>query len=99
MGRGARDVDQKKVLAAFGNHAAKNKSNAYMLDGSAAETDVKPVATGEWVAMEAFRHTQDEFHETSSRAKNASLYVDWVDGEFSAPGKRITNEMLAEIKA
>lgn len=48
--------------------------------------------------MEAFRHTQDGFHETSSRAKNASLYVDWVDGEFSAPGKRITNEMLAEIK-
>lgn len=47
--------------------------------------------------MEAFRQTQDEFHETSNRAKNASLYVDWVDGEFTAPSERITKEMLAEI--
>lgn len=90
------DVDQKKVLAAFGRHVAKNKSNAYMLEGSAAETDAK--ARGDWeAAMEAFRQTQDEFHETSNRAKNASLYVDWVDGEFAAPNERITNEMLAEI--
>jgi len=90
------EVDQKKVLAAFGRHAAKNKSNAYMLKGSEAETDAK--ARGDWeAAMEAFRHTQDEFHETSNRAKNASLYVDWVDGEFTAPSERITKEMLAKI--
>ncbi|MFK4489993.1 AbiV family abortive infection protein [Bradyrhizobium sp. USDA 336] len=90
------EVDQKKALAAFGRHAAKNKSNAYMLKGSEAETDAK--ARGDWeAAMEAFRQTQNEFHETSNRAKNASLYVDWVDGEFAAPSERITNEMLAEI--
>lgn len=90
------EVDQKKVLAAFGRHAAKNKSNAYMLKGSEAETDAK--ARGDWdAAMEAFRQTQNEFHETSNRAKNASLYVDWVDGEFVAPSERITNEMLVEI--
>jgi len=47
--------------------------------------------------MAAFRQTQDEFYETSNRAKNASLYVDWIDGEFAAPSDRITNEMLAEI--
>lgn len=92
------EVDEKKVLAAFGRHAAKNKSNAYMLKGSEAETDAK--ARGDWeAAMDAFRQTQDEFHETSNRAKNASLYVDWVDGEFAAPSERITNEMLAEITA
>jgi len=92
------EVDQRKVLAAFGRHAAKNRSNAYMLKGSEAETDAK--ARGDWeAAMEAFRLTQDEFHETSNRAKNASLYVDWVDGEFAAPSERITNEMLAEITA
>ncbi len=90
------EVDQKKVLAAFGRHAAKNKSNAYMLKGSEAETDAK--ARGDWeAAMEAFRQTQDEFHETSNSAKNAALYVDWVDGEFAAPSERITNEMLVEI--
>ncbi|WP_334148241.1 AbiV family abortive infection protein [Hyphomicrobium sp.] len=90
------EVNQKKVLAAFGRHAAKNKSNAYMLKGSEAETNAK--ARGDWeAAMAAFRQTQDEFHETSNRAKNASLYVDWVDGEFAAPSERITNEMLVEI--
>lgn len=90
------EVDQKKVLAAFGRHAAKNKSNAYMLKGSEAETDAK--ARGDWeAAMKAFRQTQDEFHETSNSAKNASLYVDWVDGEFAAPSERITSEMLVEI--
>jgi AbiV family abortive infection protein len=90
------EVNQKEVLAAFGRHAAKNKSNAFMLKGSEAETNAK--ARGDWeAAMAAFRQTQDEFHETSNRAKNASLYVDWVDGEFAAPSERITNEMLVEI--
>lgn len=90
------EVDQKKVLAAFGRHAAKNKSNAYMLEGSEAEKDAK--ARGDWeAAMEAFKQTQGEFHETSNHAKNASLYVDWIDGEFVAPSERITKEMLAEI--
>ena len=65
------EVDQKKVLAAFSRHASKNKSNAYLLKGSAAETEAK--ARGDWdAAMAAFRQTQDEFHEKSNRAKNAS---------------------------
>lgn len=90
------EVHEKKVLAAFRRHTAKNRSNAYMLKSSAAETDAK--ARGDWeAAMEAFRQTQSEFHDTSNRAKNASLYVDWVDGEFLAPSERINNEMLAEI--
>jgi AbiV family abortive infection protein len=90
------EVDQKKVLAAFGRHAAKNKSNAYMLEGSETEKDAK--SRGDWeTALEAFKQTQDEFHETSNRAKNASLYVDWVNGEFVAPSERITKEMLTEI--
>jgi AbiV family abortive infection protein len=90
------EVDQKKVLGAFGRHAAKNKSNAYMLEGSMAEKDAK--SRGDWeAALEAFKQTQEEFHETSNRAKNASLYVDWVEGEFVTPSERITNEMLTEI--
>lgn len=90
------EVDQKKVLAAFGRHAAKNRSNAYMLEGSEAEKEAK--ARGDWeAALVAFEQTQDEFHATSNQAKNASLYVDWVDGEFVAPSERITDQMLAEI--
>lgn len=90
------EVDQKKVLAALARHAAKNRSNAYMLAGSEAEKDAK--SRGDWeAAREAFKKTQGEFHETSNQAKNASLYVDWVDGEFVAPSERITEEMLAEI--
>ena len=81
------EVDQKKVLAAFGRHAAKNKSNAYMLEGSEAEKDAK--SRGDWeAALAVFKQTQDEFHATSNQAKNASLYVDWVDGEFVAPSQR-----------
>ncbi len=62
------EVNQKKVLAAFGRHAAKNKSNAYMLKGSEAETDAK--ALGDWeAAMEAFRQTQDEFTRRRTRPR------------------------------
>jgi AbiV family abortive infection protein len=90
------EVDQKKVLAAFRRHSSKNKSNAYMMDGSQAEKDAK--ARGDWeAAREQFKEFQMEFHEASNDAKNASLYVDWRDGEFVSPSERITPEMLAQI--
>jgi AbiV family abortive infection protein len=34
-------VDQNKILASFRRHSSKNKSNAYMLEGSQAEQDAK----------------------------------------------------------
>jgi AbiV len=53
---------------------------------------------GDWdTAHEEFKRLQEEFHEASNDAKNASLYVDWHDGEFVAPVERITREMLAQI--
>ncbi|WLA64120.1 AbiV family abortive infection protein [Bradyrhizobium diazoefficiens] len=67
-----------------------------MMDGSQAEKDAK--ASGDWEGMrEAFTEFQNEFHATSNDAKNASLYVDWKDGEFVSPSERITDEMLAQI--
>ena len=67
-----------------------------MLEGSEAEKDAK--SRGDWgAALKAFKQTQDEFHEASNQAKNASLYVDWVDSEFVAPSERVSKEMLAEI--
>ncbi|AZO31959.1 MULTISPECIES: AbiV family abortive infection protein [unclassified Mesorhizobium] len=90
------DVDQKKVLSAFARHASKNKSNAYMLKASEAESEAR--LRGDWDgAMAAFKDSQEAFHERSNQAKNASLYVDWIDGEFAAPSERISKEMLAEI--
>ena len=90
------EVDQKKVLAALAKHSAKNKSNAYMLAGSEAEKDAK--SRGDLKgAIEAFKKSQEEFHQTSNKAKNASLYVDWVDGAFTAPGEWISKQMLIEI--
>ena len=74
-------IDQKKVLAGFGRHEAKNKSNAYMLEGSEAEKDAKSRGDRN-AALEAFK--QNDFHKASNWAKNASLHVDWKDGGFVA---------------
>jgi|SRR5450755_1060029 AbiV family abortive infection protein len=90
------DFNQDKTLAAFRRHASKNKNNAYMLEASQPEKDAK--ASGDWEEMrKAFKNFQTEFHEASNDAKNASLYVDWRDGEFVSPSEQITAEMLAEI--
>jgi AbiV family abortive infection protein len=90
------EVDQNKILATFRRHYSKNKSNAYMLEGSQAEQDAK--ARGDWeTAQEEFKEFQTEFHEASNDAKNASLYVDWKDGQFVSPSEQISPEMLAQI--
>jgi AbiV family abortive infection protein len=90
------EVDQNKILAAFRRHSSKNKINAYMLEGSPAEKGAK--ARGDWeTAQEEFRKLQLEFHKASNDAKNASLYVDWKDGEFVSPSEQITPEMLSQI--
>jgi AbiV family abortive infection protein len=90
------DVDQNKVLGALRRHSSKNKNNAYMLEGSQAEKDAK--TRDDWETVrEEFKKLQMEFHEASNDAKNASLYVDWKDGEFVSPSEQITPEMLAQI--
>ncbi|MDH2349562.1 AbiV family abortive infection protein [Bradyrhizobium sp. SSUT112] len=89
-------VDQNKTLAAFRRHSSKNKGNAYMLEASQAEAEA--TARGNWeTALQEFKKLQQEFHEASNDAKNASLYVDWKDGEFVSPSEQITQGMLAEI--
>ena len=90
------EVDQNKILASFRRHSSKNKSNAYMVEGSKAEKEAK--ARGDWeIVREEFKKLQTEFHETSNDAKNASLYVDWKDEGFVSPSEQITAEMLAQI--
>jgi AbiV family abortive infection protein len=90
------DVEQNKVLGALKRHFSKNKNNAYMLEGSQAEKDAK--TRGDWETVrQEFKKLQMEFHQASNDAKNASLYVDWKDGEFVSPSEQITLEMLAQI--
>lgn len=90
------EVDQKKVLTAVRRHSSKNKSNAYMLKRTLEENDA--MARGDWeTAREEFRKLQLEFHQSSNDSKNASLYVDWKDGEFVSPTEQITPEMLSQI--
>lgn len=85
-------------LAAMRQHAIKNLTNAYMLEGSAEEQDAKQ--RGDWdVARAAFEKLQSEFHAKSNAAKNASLYVDFADGKFVSPVDRISTEMLTETAA
>ncbi len=90
------EVDHKSALAAFRRHSSKNKSNAYLLEASEAEKEAK--SRGDLKGtVEAFKETQRDFHEKSNNQKNASLYVDWIDGKFVSPSERITREMLAAI--
>jgi AbiV family abortive infection protein len=89
-------VEGNKVLKALTKHGNKNRTNAYMLEGSAAEEAAKQ--RGDWeVARAEFKKLQEEFHEESNAAKNASIYVDFEEGEFVAPVDRITEEMVSEI--
>jgi AbiV family abortive infection protein len=91
-------VDEKKVLSALASHAKKNRTNAYLLEGSLEEREAKD--RGDWrVARDAFKRLQAKFHEESNEAKNASLYVDFNNGTFVAPSDRITEDMLADTAA
>jgi len=67
-----------------------------MLEGSQSEKDAK--ARGDWeAAREEFKKLQMEFDKASNDAKNASLYVDWQNGEFVSPSEQITPEMLTQV--
>jgi AbiV family abortive infection protein len=89
------EIDEKKIVRALANHAGKNRTNAYLLAGLPEEQAAK--ARGDWeLALSEFRKLQAEFHEGSNDAKNASLYVDFKEGEFVSPNECITAEMLAE---
>lgn len=77
-------VDETHLTKAFRNHKAKNHANAYF----AKITDEEMVARtrGDWKASsKAFKEFQDKFHAEVNTIKNACLYVDFQDGQFTAP--------------
>jgi AbiV family abortive infection protein len=93
-----REVDFGKLSSALATHKAKNYANAYMLPATEGELEAR--ADKDWSrAIEAFSQHQATFHHDSNTAKNAALYVDHEDGEFSSPKEEITEEMVAQIAA
>jgi len=89
-------VDVAKLARAMANHKAKNRMNAYMLTPGEEETAARQRA--DWSgSLDAFKAMQTAFHEKSNSAKNAALYVDFIDGKFVTPGDRITADMVAEL--
>jgi AbiV family abortive infection protein len=92
------ESDFATLTQAFASHRAKNYTNAYMLPATSAERDA--VREKRWnEAIDAFKGQQAEFHVESNAAKNASLYVDFQRGVFSAPKDRISEAMVSEVAA
>lgn len=78
------DVDEIRLAKAFRNHKAKNHANAFF--ARATDEEMAARAGGDWKAVsEAFKKFQDKFHAEVNTIKNAGLYVDFQDGQFTAP--------------
>jgi AbiV family abortive infection protein len=90
------EVDLRKLAVALASHQAKNYTNAYMLPSTKEELEAQEKANWQG-AIDAFNRHQATFHLDSNSAKNASLYVDYQDGQFSAPKDKITETMVADI--
>jgi AbiV family abortive infection protein len=89
-------VDVAKLATAMASHRAKNRMNAYML--TPGEEEAVARQRGDWKgAVEAFKAMQTAFHNKSNSAKNAALYVDFINGKFVSPSERITADMVAEL--
>lgn len=93
-----RPVDMKRLAHDMRDHKQKNFVNAYMSGVSAAEkaaqenNDIRG-------SLEAFRKRQSEIHLFLNTAKNASMYVDFVDAEFVTPVERIDEQGALAIAA
>jgi len=78
------DVDETRLARAFRNHKAKNHANAFF--ATTTDEEMAARACGDWkAASEAFKKFQDKFHAEVNTIKNAGLYVDFQDGQFTAP--------------
>src|SRR5919109_3401262 len=92
------DTDLKRVTSVVTKHKAKNYANAYFLRLTGEEKAAKE--SGDWErALRAFKQQQANFHLQSNTMKNASLYVDFTDGRFTAPKETVTDEMVKELAA
>jgi AbiV family abortive infection protein len=78
------NVDEARLARAFRNHKAKNQANAYF--ARITDEEIAARERKDWKASsEAFKRFQDKFHAEVNAIKNAGLYVDFQDGQFTAP--------------
>ncbi len=89
-------VDLDRLTRAFRDHKAKNFSNAYMSAASEAEVAARK-ANDSKAAGEAFKNSQHEIHGFLNTAKNASMYVDFIDGKFVSPAEVVGEEEALTI--
>lgn len=94
MGEEVRSIAE--VAKLFTNHRRKNFANAYMVPPEQAELRAREEGDADG-AIRAFKAMQAEFHSKFNSAKNASLYVDFAEGEFVAPKEQIGEELVEEI--
>lgn len=91
-------ISLAQMAKTFRNHEAKNYANAYF----AGVTDEEHAARGrgDWAgASKAFKELQVKLHKIFNTNKNASLYVHFEEGKFSAPKEVITAELVDEMVA
>jgi len=87
-------MEFSEITKAFRNHEAKNHANAYF----SAVTDAERAARDarDWkAAISIFEKQKEDIHRIFNSAKNASLYVDFDNGRFTAP-KDAADERGAE---
>jgi AbiV family abortive infection protein len=90
------DYDLKKMAKALRDHERKNHANAYDADTTKEELEAR--ARGDFAgSSRAFKELKKKVHETFNKNKNASLYVNFEAGVFSAPKDLFTDELVQEI--
>jgi AbiV family abortive infection protein len=90
-------VDLNKLTTAFRQHKVKNYNNAYMSVTTDAEREARNSGEPKR-AIEIFKAQQATLHHWLNTNKNASLYVDYLDGKFVSPTERITEELAVQFQ-
>lgn len=91
-------VDLAKLARAMRNHRIKNFNLAYSSRCSPSEQEARERGDHK-EPLKIFREQQKAIHDYLNTNKNASLYVDFVDGRFLSPKERITEELAAAMQA
>ena len=86
------EVDFRRMIRAIRSHEAKNYANAYYATVPDADREKDRGAA-------AFERFQAKFHREANAMKNASMYVDFDQGQFTAPQDVISEELAIGMAA
>jgi AbiV family abortive infection protein len=90
-------IDLEKLSKRMAQHKVKNYNNAYFMSATDAERDARK--SGDWAtARKLFRLQQEAFHTALNDNKNASLYVDFVEGRFVTPSERVSETLATQTQ-